>query len=715
MKRINTILPAIAILISFLLLMNASAFSQNHDRCAKDQAFERLKEKDPIMYKSVMDQMKKRAKERSSNAKIPQKGIQKAVTTKYIIPIVFHVLHTDGPEKISEAQVIDAVKMLNEDFNALSPDTTEIDSVFWPIYADVGVEFRLAQIDPDGNCSNGINYYFDPKNTNGETCEWNNVQANWAKANSSSNQWDYDKYLNIYTLTGGGSWSYGPIADNRLSGVGVNHGGVGSIGTAPPYGGGWARTLTHEIGHWFSLPHTWGLNDPNDPDACGADDGIDDTPNTDGTWGCDLDENSCDAGEPGDVKDNTQNYMDYGCSIMFTNGQKAEIIKTLLDSVMENLHTLTNLDNTGTADPYVYGSTPCQPRVEVKMDTEGDICPSSPVSYSYNMHRAIADSVVWKFPGGSPDTSTSDNPEITYAASGKYDVILTGYSNGLSGTDTLFDAVEIITLDGGVSFPFVETFEDPLEFDSLWLIINSNEDNFTWKNIATSSYSGDRCIRMKNNSDAPSGKFDEVVSPFIDLSSATDSVVLSFMMTTAQIGSANDRLDILFTKTCGDNWNKFYSKQGEELSTVTSSDVNYKPASSSDWRREYITLPIGYNVSDVQFKFKFISNSGSNLFIDDINYSIVGIDDKSIDRSLRIYPNPISSNSIISFDLLNQEEVAVEIHDVLGRKISSRNYGQLSKGNHQLEIGNTLENQKGIHIVKIKFNKEVVTRKVVVE
>ena len=122
---------------------------------------------------------------------------------------------------------------------------------------------------------------------------------------------------------------------------------------------------------------------------------------------------------------------------------------------------------------------------------------------------------------------------------------------------------------------------------------------------------------------------------------------------------------------------------------------------------------IGYRQ---HFKFVFISENGKSLYIDDINTSLTGLDkSKVIDRSLRIFPNPVRSTSVISFDLRIPEEVAVDIYDVLGRKVSGRNYGKLSKGSHRLELDKSIPDRKGIYFVKVRFNKEVVTRKVAKE
>ena len=67
------------------------------------------------------------------------------------------------------------------------------------------------------------------------------------------------------------------------------------------------------------MSHTWGgTNDPGLEENCSDDDGIEDTPNSIGSSGCNLSQNTCGS------LDNVQNYMDYAsCSKMFTEGQKS--------------------------------------------------------------------------------------------------------------------------------------------------------------------------------------------------------------------------------------------------------------------------------------------------------------------------------------------------------------------------------------------------------
>ncbi|HNB81325.1 MAG TPA: hypothetical protein PLP14_04455, partial [Chitinophagaceae bacterium] len=45
---------------------------------------------------------------------------------KYIIPIVFHIIHNYGPENITDEQIHDAVRILNEDYQKKNPDTASV-------------------------------------------------------------------------------------------------------------------------------------------------------------------------------------------------------------------------------------------------------------------------------------------------------------------------------------------------------------------------------------------------------------------------------------------------------------------------------------------------------------------------------------------------------------------------------------------------------------
>jgi large-conductance mechanosensitive channel len=56
---------------------------------------------------------------------------------KYIIPVVFHILHQNGVENITDEQVLDQMAILNKDFNKLNADTADIHPAFKDLIASI--------------------------------------------------------------------------------------------------------------------------------------------------------------------------------------------------------------------------------------------------------------------------------------------------------------------------------------------------------------------------------------------------------------------------------------------------------------------------------------------------------------------------------------------------------------------------------------------------
>lgn len=231
----------------------------------------------------------------------------------YIIPIVFHILHNYGPENISDAQILDAVNILNEDYRKLNSDIAQVIPPYQPLIADCKIEFRLAKLDPAGNCTNGIDRIATTKTYQSDD-------------EAKLNLWDPRRYLNVWVANtigaeGVAGYSNYPstVNNNPLSekdGVLILHDYIGSIGTSSVNS---SRALTHEIGHYLSLPHPWG--DTNSPEVACGDDGVPDTPETKGHLSC-------------------SNRYDYTCSI-----------QTLESNTIGAVYLFNNVtSSTGTVD-----------------------------------------------------------------------------------------------------------------------------------------------------------------------------------------------------------------------------------------------------------------------------------------------------------------------------------------------------------------------------
>jgi len=275
--------------------------------------------------------------------------------TKYIIPVVFHVIHTNGPENISQAQIENQIKILNEDFSFNNANKSAIRAAFTSVAADVQIEFRLAKIDPNGNCTNGINRVYSPLH---------NDARDEVKSIPGA-RWDNRKYLNIWTVSsikdqsgsGGTTLGYAYLPSSvaaglsNMDGIVMRSDYVGVIGTGSVSGAG--RTLTHEIGHYLGLLHTFEdgcSGNGNSGDRCA------DTPPVAGTFtnaSCPANGNSCNTDNP-DKIDQWENYMDYSqgtCQSMFTLNQKSIMHSTLTNySFRVSLVSTNNLISTGVQD-----------------------------------------------------------------------------------------------------------------------------------------------------------------------------------------------------------------------------------------------------------------------------------------------------------------------------------------------------------------------------
>ena len=106
--------------------------------------------KNPDYLKALAKDEIVRSQERKENEQINTKAIV------WYIPIVFHVLHNEGPENISDDQIIDAFNILNRDFKRENLDADNVHPDFQGMPADVDIEFRLATKAPDGSCFSGI-------------------------------------------------------------------------------------------------------------------------------------------------------------------------------------------------------------------------------------------------------------------------------------------------------------------------------------------------------------------------------------------------------------------------------------------------------------------------------------------------------------------------------------------------------------------------------
>ena len=300
----------------------------------------------------------------------------------YYIPVVFHIVWNQESQNLPDYVIESQIDVLNEDYRRLNENALETRDEFLEFAGDANIEFFLANVDPEGNPTNGIIRTYTDRDEflMFEDILSNEITLDEVKFSISggSDAWDTNKYLNIWVCNIGAldilgldlgqvyGYAYPPINidealstiedttvpdwpvdmlsdDQNVQGVVLHYTAVGKNNPSADEDGmsenNLGRAAVHEVGHYLGLRHIWGdaLAFFGD-DGCSVDDGIWDTPNASDQAGyvCDFNKNTCDGdnfGSLDDLPDMVENYMDYSpgaCQNLFTHGQ-INIMRTVLE------------------------------------------------------------------------------------------------------------------------------------------------------------------------------------------------------------------------------------------------------------------------------------------------------------------------------------------------------------------------------------------------
>ena len=605
------------------------------------------------------------------------------------IPVVFHIVHNNGIEKIDRSQVLDALEKLNIDLRALRPDTSTVDSLFQPLIADIEVEFVLATKAPDGTCFSGITMTETPYSyNNGDINGSDQVDAVMMYNDVYQGNWPGDQYLNVFVCgsvgTGIAGYTYYPsgfFGNAMNNGIWLRHDYCGSIGTANPSA---SKTFVHEVGHWLNLPHTWGsTNEPGLASNCTTDDGVTDTPNTIGSQWCNYNETTC-----GSVA-NIENHMEYSpCRKMFTLGQKARMRTALNSSTGGRSNLITP------ANHFATGIDTVAPFCKADFFANRYITCSGDSLYfqDYSYHNPI--SWDWYFEGANPDSSNLENTYATYPIPGVYDVSLTASGDSANYlTEVKNDAIIVMDYNGD-QLPFYEGFEN-INFNAPeWI---SNVGN--WSITDEAAYNGNFCLKLENDG-VSEGTKHMLESKTFDLSDSTKAFFNFKYAFARKNTSNNDYLKVLASNDCGKTWSVRKIIQYSQL--ITAPDQNNFIPSFSDWKEATVTSILGpFCVQNFRFKFEFQSGGGNNLYIDNINISYentTGISN-SFTGKVSIYPNP--TNDILNI-VSNNPFSKIQVLDMMGKELLMNN-----KSNIKSAVINTSFLDNGYYSIKISQGNQV--------
>ena len=284
----------------------------------------------------------------------------------YTINVVVHVVWNDPSENLDDSIIFNQFEILNEDFQRLNSDTSNLRAIFQPVAGNPNIEFNVYDIiRVQTNETFGISLSGLPDHVK-------------QTSQGGSDAFYPEYFLNIwickldnlfgalfgyaYPPTGLANWPPNSNAPSpELDGVVLDYRTVGNNNPnvyPNPNGGVFdliGRTAVHEVGHYLGLRHIWGDGGGIfGGSSCGADDGCLDTPNQgyQSNFDCDTTLNTCidsigNNVDPNDLPDLIENHMDYSsesCSNMFTMEQSVIMRGVLENERMDLINPPLSLD-----------------------------------------------------------------------------------------------------------------------------------------------------------------------------------------------------------------------------------------------------------------------------------------------------------------------------------------------------------------------------------
>lgn len=653
-------------ILGSLLMASLSSNGQPHPlhpelkRCISEELFDQQMRQAQVRQQvQDLEHAYRQALQRGMAARSLEPGCKVA-----IIPVVVHVIYNDEVSNVSDAQILSQMEVLNEDYRR------GFETRGYGSGVDMKIQFALARRAPDGSPTNGI--------TRTESSLTNHNKADEV-ALKSLISWDTERYLNIWVVKeisfGSGNtlgYTYLPGTVPRWrEGVVLTGKYFGRAGTAtPPYNLG--RTLTHEIGHYLGLHHTFRsegvCSDTSAADCLLTGDRVCDTPaELEAKYFCPEETNSC-VERPCDLPDPIRNYLNYvddACMDEFTEGQRQRVFQ-FLTTHRATLISAENLAFTGCDGTPVIRSVP-----EARFTASATSTCAGDIIQFVDASIGCVESWQWEFEGGIPAVSTEPAPTVRYPEPGAYDVRLRVVNAAAADTLIRKELIVIPELQSRTSFRL--TFEQGTLLPEGWQA-DDEDGRGGWLLTTLARRQGFGAALARNFDLNGRCTSESLVSPVFHLP-AGEASRLSFDYAYRQRRDEytfEDRLLVELSEDCGTTFPyRLFEAGGDELATVEGElpDEPFIPKDGRQWREVSIDLADFQARDHLRIRFRNEGRGGQHVFLDNLVLSqTVSRDEQSL-AQLRLWPNPFQHRLHLSFTLKRAQTLELRWQDALGQVI----------------------------------------------
>lgn len=281
----------------------------------------------------------------------------------------------------------------------------------------------------------------------------------------------------------------------------------------------------------------------------------------------------------------------------------------------------------------------------------------------------------WTFPGGTPATSTQQNPTVVYSNPGTYNNVKLVVSNS-NGADSV-TRLSYISISPGIT---------PV------ITLNNNDSLCQGQNVALTSSMGNTFKWHPSNQTAQT-----ITVSAANTYSVTVKDAFGCSVTSQPLNISVFPLPPVPTVTINGD-------------TLVSSAV-----SGNQWTLDGVDIPgatgqthvmqgvLGLYKVKVKDAIGLCSSTSQNVF--------VGINEYSNGINYIVYPNPTSSSTTLVLQTNEQDDITIEITDAIGKKVYTQTYPSFMGG---LEVALDLSvYPKGVYSLNVKNSKGNASKKIV--
>ncbi|REJ84323.1 MAG: hypothetical protein DWQ33_03185 [Bacteroidetes bacterium] len=338
---------------------------------------------------------------------------QRTGNVPLIIPVVFHVIHQNGPENVHDSVLIKEIDALNAYFSNSGPfyDSTG---------TNVNIQFCLASVDPWGNPTNGItrnvSVYADVNWTFGFNLTDDSMK--------NVSRWNPYRYMNIWiirSVTGYANAyaSYPSHLGQAVDGIVLSASALGGI----------HYIIAHEVGHYLGLYHGDHGNSCINFNCLLNGDFVCDTPRMlSGNFDCSISTCNTELDDTTGFNPFTSDQPDLStimspkanCSLIFTQGQADR-----MNAALTQIRTGLLASNGCGANP-------------------GGVIPVAGITYnarcnpvSFISTSTNAEYIEWDFDNDGYFEAIGDTVQFLYSVTGNYTVKMRAFGPGGADEDTV--------------------------------------------------------------------------------------------------------------------------------------------------------------------------------------------------------------------------------------------------------------------------------------